>query len=79
MIYASFFLVFGALLFLGPESPKFLVTQDKYDEALSVLQDIYAGNKGKRPDEYPVSIHFCIFVLKILGMLNIVVVIITID
>ncbi|CAB3236606.1 unnamed protein product [Arctia plantaginis] len=55
MFYASFFLIFGALLALGPESPKYLVTQDKYEEALSVLQDIYAGNKGKRPDEYPIK------------------------
>lgn len=41
----------------GPESPKFLVAQGKHDEALRVLQNIYAGNKGKSPEDYPVSLY----------------------
>lgn len=38
-----------------PESPKYLVSQDKFDEALKVLRIIYAANKGKAPEDFPVS------------------------
>ncbi|CAB3245240.1 unnamed protein product [Arctia plantaginis] len=55
LIYASSSLIAAILLTFGPESPKYLVTQDRYDEALKVLQNIYAGNKGRKPEEYPIN------------------------
>lgn len=39
-----------------PESPKFLASQGKTDEALAILRKIYAANTGRNEDEYPVSI-----------------------
>lgn len=39
-----------------PESPKFLVSQGKTDEALAILRKIYAINTGRNEDDYPVSI-----------------------
>ena len=39
-----------------PESPKFLASQGKTDEALAILRKIYATNTGRDEDEYPVSI-----------------------
>jgi VNT family MFS transporter (synaptic vesicle glycoprotein 2) len=40
----SLFIVF--FLFHLPESPKFLLYQDRHDEALRILQDIYKANTG---------------------------------
>ena len=54
VINASFFLIAAGLLSFGPESPKYLVSQGKMDEALKVLQGIYAGNKKKSPEDFPV-------------------------
>ncbi|KOB69050.1 SV2-like protein 1 [Operophtera brumata] len=56
IVYGSFFIIAAFLLSFGPESPKFLMSQGKHDEALKVLQTIYAGNKGKSPEDYPVRI-----------------------
>ncbi|XP_026752054.2 synaptic vesicle glycoprotein 2B-like [Galleria mellonella] len=53
--YACFFFLSTFLLSFGPESPKYLVSQGKHDEALKVLQIMYAENKGKSPDTYPVK------------------------
>ncbi|XP_012144597.2 synaptic vesicle glycoprotein 2C isoform X1 [Megachile rotundata] len=39
-----------------PESPKFLVSQGKTEEALAILRKIYAINTGHHEDEYPVKI-----------------------
>ncbi|KOC59533.1 Synaptic vesicle glycoprotein 2B, partial [Habropoda laboriosa] len=39
-----------------PESPKFLVSQGKTEEALAILRKIYALNTGHHEDEYPVKI-----------------------
>ncbi|KAJ8730623.1 hypothetical protein PYW08_002036 [Mythimna loreyi] len=55
MVNASFFIIGAGFLSLGPESPKYLVTQGKMDEALKVLQRIYAGNKNKAPEDYPIN------------------------
>ncbi|KYM78421.1 Synaptic vesicle glycoprotein 2B [Atta colombica] len=38
-----------------PESPKFLVSQGKTDEALMILQTIYAVNTGRDKNEFPVK------------------------
>ncbi|XP_076628278.1 synaptic vesicle glycoprotein 2C [Colletes latitarsis] len=39
-----------------PESPKFLISQGKTEEALAILRKIYAINTGQHEDEYPVKI-----------------------
>lgn len=52
----------GALTFLGsicvslfPESPKFLMAQNRNEEALEVFKKIYSINTGLPKVEYPVS------------------------
>ncbi|XP_072765829.1 synaptic vesicle glycoprotein 2C [Anoplolepis gracilipes] len=45
-----------AMIFLMyPESPKFLVSQGKTDEALAILQKMYAVNTGRDKSEFPVK------------------------
>ncbi|XP_076766331.1 synaptic vesicle glycoprotein 2C [Xylocopa sonorina] len=39
-----------------PESPKFLVSQGKTEEALTILRKIYVLNTGHHEDEYPVKV-----------------------
>lgn len=60
-IWRIFLLICGAtsgmamlLLCFLPESPKFLLAQDKHDEALKILQDIHRRNK-KSDRAYPVT------------------------
>lgn len=38
------------------ESPKFLASQGRNDEALYVLRSIYACNSGDRADNFPVRL-----------------------
>lgn len=45
-------------LFMFPESPKFLMSQGRMDDALKVFQRIYSINTGKPPKEYPVRISY---------------------
>ncbi|KAL0821139.1 hypothetical protein ABMA28_005760 [Loxostege sticticalis] len=45
----------AALLFLLPESPKFLITTGRQEEALEVFRSIYLMNTGRSKDEYPVK------------------------
>ncbi|XP_059617779.1 synaptic vesicle glycoprotein 2B-like [Phlebotomus argentipes] len=45
----------GTLACLLPESPKFLMSRGRCEEALRVLQTIYRRNTGKHADTYPVS------------------------
>lgn len=47
--------VVAALLFLLPESPKFLITTGRHDEALEVFRGIYMMNTGRDKELYPVK------------------------
>ncbi|XP_043470410.1 synaptic vesicle glycoprotein 2B-like isoform X1 [Leptopilina heterotoma] len=57
-LYMSFCglpIIIGAACFLFfPESPKFLMSQGRNDEALQVFRKIYAMNSGQSPDSYPI-------------------------
>lgn len=48
-------LICGLALFKLPESPKFLVSSGREDEALEILKDIYATNTGNDRESFPVS------------------------
>lgn len=43
----------SVLYMLLPESPKFLITQQRYDEARDILIRIYVRNTGKPADTFP--------------------------
>ncbi|XP_071626003.1 synaptic vesicle glycoprotein 2C [Temnothorax longispinosus] len=45
----------AAITLTYPESPKFLVSQGKTDEALAILRTIYAVNTGRDESEFPVK------------------------
>ncbi|GAB1869069.1 Synaptic vesicle glycoprotein 2B [Camponotus japonicus] len=49
----TFIIAIIALMY--PESPKFLVSQGKTDEALVILQKIYTVNTGRDKSEFPVK------------------------
>ena len=51
---APSFVVAGLLLLL-PESPKYLLSRGRYDEALSIFRSIYAINTGKTRESYKVN------------------------
>ncbi|KAL4713337.1 hypothetical protein ACJJTC_006805 [Scirpophaga incertulas] len=53
--YAALFLVAAVLISFAPESPKYLVSQGKHDEALDVLKIMYARNKQRSPDDFPIN------------------------
>ncbi|XP_063226463.1 synaptic vesicle glycoprotein 2C-like isoform X2 [Bacillus rossius redtenbacheri] len=48
-------LLAGGLMLCFDESPKFLVSRGRLDEALQVLQNMYSVNSGRPPDTYPVK------------------------
>lgn len=58
---APSFIVAGLLLLL-PESPKYLITRGRYDEALDIFRGIYATNTGKPRDTYTVSCSIEIYI-----------------
>lgn len=43
-----------AILFFLPESPKFLFTMGKEEQAVNVLRHVYAVNTGRDTEDYPV-------------------------
>lgn len=47
--------VVAALLFLLPESPKFLLSKGRNDEAMEIFRKIYHINTGNSKDDYPVK------------------------
>lgn len=55
IIYALPSLVSAALIYLLPESPKYLLTQGKKEEVMYILKKIFRINSGKSADEYAVS------------------------
>lgn len=51
-LWSLFACMFYSML---PESPKYLVTRLKYDEAREILIEIYTQNTGKPAETYPVG------------------------
>lgn len=47
--------IVAALLCFLPESPKFLLSQGKTEEAMNIFKHIYHVNTGNEPDMYPVK------------------------
>ncbi|KAI5631008.1 sugar transporter domain-containing protein [Phthorimaea operculella] len=47
--------IVAALLFLLPESPKFLISTGRHEDAMEVFRGIYMMNTGKSKEEYPVK------------------------
>ncbi|KAL0881098.1 hypothetical protein ABMA27_002221 [Loxostege sticticalis] len=55
VVYSSLFILTACLMMFGPESPKYLVSQGRHEEALRVLQVMYASNKRKSPEDFPIK------------------------
>nr|XP_023023357.1 synaptic vesicle glycoprotein 2B-like [Leptinotarsa decemlineata] len=55
IVYSLPCLFFAVLVFFLPESPKYLISQGKHQEALAILRKIFSINSGKSEDEFPVS------------------------
>lgn len=47
--------IVAVLLFFLPESPKFLLTRGRVDEAMEIFKSIYAINTGNDRNDYPVK------------------------
>lgn len=56
IIYGAPSFISATCLLFFPESPKFLWTMGKSDEALNILKNIYKHNIGKDPETFPVRI-----------------------
>lgn len=48
MVYALPGVISGLWIYFMPESPKFLLTQNRNEEALDIVRWIYRINKGKK-------------------------------
>ncbi|XP_045483324.1 synaptic vesicle glycoprotein 2B-like isoform X2 [Harmonia axyridis] len=48
-------LIAGCIFLLLPESPKFLMTIGRNDEAMKVMRSVYSINTGQPPDTYPIK------------------------
>ncbi|KAL3276541.1 hypothetical protein HHI36_011916 [Cryptolaemus montrouzieri] len=55
IIYAMPSFIFAILLCFLPESPKFLLTQGKYEETLEILKTMFKVNRGLSKEDYVVS------------------------
>lgn len=49
----------GIAIIFFPESPKFLMSKGRNEEALQVFQTIFKINSGGSASDYPVNILFC--------------------
>lgn len=47
--------IVAALLFFLPESPKFLLSRGRKEEAIEIFRHIYSTNTGKSKNDYPVK------------------------
>jgi hypothetical protein len=50
LLYAAPGILGGLWLYTFPESPKYLLTQNRNDEALKIVQQMYRSNKGTKDD-----------------------------
>nr|XP_022914695.1 synaptic vesicle glycoprotein 2B [Onthophagus taurus] len=48
-------IIVGVLLFFLPESPKFLLSRGRNDEAIEIFKGIYQMNTGKDRNSYPIK------------------------
>ncbi|XP_046404829.1 synaptic vesicle glycoprotein 2B-like [Ischnura elegans] len=48
-------LICAIATYFSPESPAYLMSKGKHDEALAVFRSIYSRNTGNSPDSYPVN------------------------
>ncbi|KPJ06946.1 Synaptic vesicle glycoprotein 2A [Papilio machaon] len=55
LAYGSFFIIAAILAYDAPESPKFLMSQNRIEESLNILKIIYSKNKKKALDDYPIK------------------------
>ncbi|XP_045534652.1 synaptic vesicle glycoprotein 2C-like [Papilio machaon] len=55
IMYGLLFIIAALLLLRGPESPKYLLSQGRYEETLDLLKMIYSKNRKKSPDEFSIK------------------------
>ncbi|XP_014369377.2 synaptic vesicle glycoprotein 2A [Papilio machaon] len=55
LAYGSFFIIAAILAYDAPESPKFLMSQNRIEESLNILKIIYSKNKKKALNDYPIK------------------------
>lgn len=55
IVYSLPSVLAALFIYLLPESPKYLLTEGKNDDALNILKKVYSFNTGKHPDDFPVK------------------------
>lgn len=65
-------IISGVAQMCFPESPKFLMTTGRNEEALQVFRKIYALNTGNPPETFPVTLLFRYLFATYVSMLNFV-------